>query len=156
MAYSGEGNLIEGAVGGDINVVVPLVCDSTGHLLIGTGGPIVVTGTISSNPTVYSRSDSYTAAGTGVAVDVSSTTAKYFSIQVRGVAVGASTWSVVLEGSIDGTNYTTILTHNTATLDKIILFSGATASPSLYFRSRCVNLSLGSATSIVVVILGTS
>jgi len=97
---------------------------------------------------------SYTATGTGTTLDVSTTPVQSFSIEVEGIAVAATSWTVVLEGSLDNENYTTLLTHNTATGNKEILYSGATLYPSRYFRSRCSALTLGSATSIDVKILG--
>lgn len=134
----------------------PLLVDASGNLKVTVGGTIPISGTVIANPTVYTRVDTYTTTTTGGVVDVSTTTAKYFSIQVAGTGASPTSWSVVLEGSIDGMNYTTILTHNTSTLNNIILFSGATASPSLYFRSRCTAIVLSPATSIVVTLVGTS
>jgi hypothetical protein len=109
------------------------------------------------NPLVYKNQDTYTSSSSsGTIIDASATSAKYFSINVKGSPVAAGTWNVVLEGSHDGIYFTTILVHNTGGLDNRILFSGGSAFPCLYFRSRCENLVLGSANSIAVDIIGTS
>ncbi len=99
------------------------------------------------------RSDTYTVTGTGTIVQPPRTL-KYFSIQLKGTVAGATSWTVTLEGSLDGTNFSTIITHSTADLDGSVKWS-TSASPSLYFRSNCSALVLGGATNIVVTILGT-
>lgn len=100
------------------------------------------------------RSDTYTAAATGTAVDVSATLCKSFSIQVKCTTAAADAWNIVLEVSLDATNYTTVLTHTEASGDKVILFTAASHYPALYFRSRCVSRTLGSATNLVTTIVG--
>ena len=100
------------------------------------------------------RSDTYTQTGNGVTVDVSATPMEYYAVQVNGTDAAATGWTAVLEGSLDGTNFTTILSHATATGDGAVLWSGTNVSPCLYFRSRVSALTLGSATNIVVTILG--
>lgn len=77
-----------------------------------------------------------------------------FAIQVKGVGAAATAWNVVLEGSLNGVQYTTILTHTNASGDGATLYSGAALSPSLFIRSRVVSLTLGTATAITVSILG--
>lgn len=98
------------------------------------------------------RVDNFTATGKGTIVAVTDAPTSQYAIQVKGVAVGATSWTVLLEGSLDGVNFTTILTHNAT--DGSTVVSGSTLSPYLYFRSNCTALSLGSATSINVTILG--
>lgn len=100
------------------------------------------------------RSDTYTSTGNGTTVNVSTDPLESFSVQVKGTDAAATTWDVRLEGSLDGTNFTAILTHTNTTGDGVVLFSGTTDSPCLYFRSRCAGLVLGAATNIVVTILG--
>src|SRR3990167_4927755 len=97
--------------------------------------------------------DTYTVAGNG-AVIFTAHVASRFSIQVVGTAAAATAWNVRLEGGLDGVNFTTILTHTDITGDGVMLFSGATQYPARYIRSRCVSLTLGSATDIVVYICG--
>lgn len=103
-----------------------------------------------------SRGDTYTAAATGTAVDVSDVGASTFGMQVKGTGAAATAWNVVLEVSLDGTNYASLLTHSSADGDSDggVVWSGANASPALYFRSRCVSVTLGSATNVVATIVG--
>lgn len=121
-----------------------------------SNGVQTVTGTVTSIQQIFStqRSDTYTGTTTGVVIPVTSPV-KTFAIQVKGTGAAASVWTVLLEGSIDGTNYTTIMTH-TNILGEVILWSGTNFYPVLYFRSRVTALTLGSATDISVTILGTS
>lgn len=101
----------------------------------------------------HSRADTYTTAANGTAVDVSAQGLAAFAIQVKGTGAAATAWNVVIEGSLDGTNYSTIATHvNTAHTDGQVLWVGA-SRPCLYFRSRCVSVTLGSATNIVATIV---
>ena len=104
-------------------------------------------------PLTRSTSDTFTAAGNGTILGLDYA-CKYYSIQVTGTGATPTAWSVVLEGSLEGTNFTTILTHTDTTGNGKVLFSGTTVYPSLYFRSRVVSLTLGSATNIIVKILG--
>jgi len=100
----------------------------------------------------FVRQDTFTSTGNGVSVSLP-TPVQSFTISVK--ATGAVTsWTALLEGSIDNTNFTTILTHTNVTGDGVALFSGGTLSPSLYVRSRVSELSLGSGTNIVVTIIG--
>lgn len=100
------------------------------------------------------RSDVYTTSGTGVIVNVSTTPLKTYSLEVKGTGASATSWTVVIEGSLNGFDFTPIMTHTDSIGDGIIIFSGASLFPSLYIRSNCNALSLGSATNIVVTILG--
>lgn len=105
------------------------------------------------------RSDTYTATGNGTQVDVSGRPCSKFSIQVKGTGAAPTAWNVLLEGSLDGTNYTTILQHSSANplganADGSTVWTDAGA-PFLYFRSRsAATLTLGSATNIVATIVG--
>lgn len=100
------------------------------------------------------RTDTYTAAVAGVILDVSAFARESFAMQVT--ATGAVTsWTVVLEGSLDGATFTTILTHTNVTPGNgFTLYSGEADYPSLYFRSRCSAIVLGTGTNVVVQILG--
>ena len=79
---------------------------------------------------------------------------KRYSIQVAGDAVAATAWSVDLEGSLNGVNFDTILTHTTGTGDGKVMYSGAEVYPAKYIRSNLASLTLGSATKLKVYILG--
>ena len=100
------------------------------------------------------RSDTYTASGNGATLNAADAIASSYSIQVVGTGAAATAWNIVLEGSLDGTNFSTMLTHTETTGNGAVLFAGANLYPSLFFRSRCVSLTLGSATDIVVYITG--
>lgn len=97
--------------------------------------------------------DTFTVAANGTIVDARSTPVKYFSVQVKGTGAAATAWSVVVEGSLNGVQFTTLLTHGTADGD------GATkplsvATPCSYFRARLVSVTLGSATDVKASVLG--
>lgn len=102
----------------------------------------------------HTRFDTFTVAGNGTVVDCSSNPFSSFSMQTKGTGAIPTLWTVVLEGTLDMVNYTTILTHTQATGDATILFLGALPSPVLAFRSRVVSVTLGTATNIVVTVLG--
>jgi hypothetical protein len=100
------------------------------------------------------RSDTFTGAGSGATIDVSTRAVSAFAIQVTGTGATPTAWNVVLEASLDGVTFTTVVTATQADGDGKTRWTGAIRFPALYFRSRCVSLTLGSATNIVVTILG--
>ena len=103
-------------------------------------------------PEFSTRSDTYTAAASGTTVDLTSNPLKDFAIQT--VATGAVTsWTILLEGSLDGTNFFTILTASNVTPN---IASGAAKWPVRYLRSRCSAIVLGGGTNVVATILGTA
>lgn len=108
------------------------------------------------HPQSYRRTDTFTGATTGTTVDAKPSGFKSFALQVKGTGASATAWNVVLEVSLDGTNYATLLTHASAEgdADGGIVWSGAADSPCLYFRSRVVSVTLGSATNLSVTIAG--
>lgn len=97
--------------------------------------------------------DTFTGTGTGTTIDVSKSPVNSFTISATPTGAVVS-WTVVLEGSIDGVNFTTILTHTNLVGANISVFSGSTLYPSLYFRTRCTALVLGLGTNIIVTTLG--
>lgn len=152
----------------------PLITDASGKLYVNpfatdattylpgrlTDGTTFLDPTSSTNPAIVNdnwdtRADTYTAAGNGTTVTMTSDPKKYYSIQAKCTTAAATAWSIVLEGSLDGTNFTTIISHGTADGDgSVKAFS--TPFPVLYMRSRCVSVTLGSATNIITTILGMS
>lgn len=100
------------------------------------------------------RSDTFTAAGNGTTVNVATTPLSQFAVQLTGTGAAATLWTAVLEGSLDGVTFSTILTHNTAIGNGVVLWLSASVAPCLYFRSRLVSVTLGSATNVVATILG--
>jgi hypothetical protein len=101
-----------------------------------------------------SRSDTFTTTGFGTTVNVSSHPEQTFSIQVSGTSAAASAWDIRLESSLDNVHFTQVLDHTNTTGDGVVLSSGSILTPSLYFRSNVVSLTLGSATNVVVTIVG--
>lgn len=104
--------------------------------------------------TFRTRSDTYTTTGNGTAVNATAYPLPLFGLQVKGTGAAATTWDIRLEGSMDNVNFTQILQHTNTIGDGLSQYSGSLFSPSLYFRSRCAGLVLGSATNVVVTILG--
>lgn len=105
------------------------------------------------------RSDTFTVSGNGTTVDASTKPHKNFSLQVQGTGAAASAWNVVVEGSLNNSKFTTILEHSNAgefrnaADGETVWFNGG---PFFYFRSRCVSITLGSATNVVATIVGQS
>lgn len=101
-----------------------------------------------------SRSDTYTTTANGTAVDVSAQGLSHFGLQVKQTGTVTS-WTVVLEASLDGTNYWPVLSHTKAgESDGGIVWTGAGYFPALYFRSRCTALTLGGGTNVIATIVG--
>lgn len=99
------------------------------------------------------RQDTFTAAGNGTTVDVSTKPLKSFAI--TGAQTGTVTsWTLILEGSLDGTNFTTMVTHTNVIGNNVIVFSGANLYPVMYIRVRCSAIVLGVGTSVTSTILG--
>ncbi len=99
------------------------------------------------------RNDTYTGAANGTTV---SQCYKNFAIQVVGTGAAATSWTVVLEGSIDNVNFDTILTHTNVTGNGKMVWSAANNYPVNFFRSRCTAVVLGTATNIKAWIMGTT
>lgn len=96
--------------------------------------------------------ETFTSLTTGQAIKVGlHTVFKSFALEVEQVGGSGASWTVLLEGSLDGVNYTTILTHADEDPGSgQIIFSGAAKYPALWHRVRVLELSLGSATGIKV------
>lgn len=136
---------VVGATGTAIGVTFPF------HLVGVTG---FVGATIGNFPAARTRSDTFTTTSNGTTVDASSLGCRVFSLSV--VPTGAVTsWDVRLEGSIDNSNFTTILQHtNVVPGSGVLVWSGVTLYPTLYFRSRCAGIVLGAGTNVVATIAG--
>jgi hypothetical protein len=100
------------------------------------------------------NTDTFTAPGTGTTFDCSAAPLKNFALQVSGTGAVATLWTVLLEGSIDNSNFTTILTNMTPVGDSICVFTGPNHTPVLYVRTRVVALTLGLATNVKATIVG--
>jgi hypothetical protein len=101
-----------------------------------------------------SGSATFTGTQTGPVVDVSDTPLKHFTIQAKQTGTVTS-WTVVLEHSLDGVNFRPILTHTKVdNEDAGTVASGPSPRVSLYLRLRCTAISLGSGTNVVVTFAG--
>lgn len=153
-------------------IVLPVVLSSSQTIVVvgstiavTQGGPINVgqvgvfvvtpsTNAFSINGISNYRTDNYAAAGTGTTVNVSSSPLRTFSVQVTGTGASATSWDVLLEGSLNGVNFTTLMEHTEALGNGVALFSGTNLQPVLYYRSRVVAVTLGAASAIAVTALG--
>ena len=93
------------------------------------------------------RSETFTATGNGAVLEAKDNPFKYFSVQVKGTGAAATSWTVALQGSLDGVNFTDLVTHNAN--DGSVVFSSGVMSVA-YIRVNVTALNLGSATDIVV------
>lgn len=128
-----------------------------GPFNVGQVGVFVVTpstNAFSINGISSYRTDNYTAAGAGTTINVSSSPLRTFSIQVTGIGATATSWDVLLEGSLNGVNFTTLMEHTEVIGNGVALFSGTNLQPVLYYRSRVVAVTLGGASAIAVTALG--
>jgi hypothetical protein len=75
-----------------------------------------------------------------------------FAVQVKGVGGVATAWTVVVEGSIDGVNFTTIATHNTASGDGVLI--QVVDKPCTHWRATLSGLTLAPATALNVNVVG--
>jgi len=74
-----------------------------------------------------------------------------FSLEVEQVGGTGATWTVNMEGSLDGNNWTPILTHtNTNPGNGLIESTGAGFFPCRFRRINVISLSLGTAAAINV------
>ena len=75
-----------------------------------------------------------------------------YAIQAKGVGAAPTSWTAILEGSLDSTNWTTLISHTTP--DGSTQF--AVDKPATSVRLNLSTLSLGSATAINVYIAASS
>lgn len=106
-------------------------------------------------PFSTTRSDTFTGASNGSILNVLTPPCRDFSI-ICNQTGSITSWTIVLEGGLDGTNFSTILTHTGIIGTGVNVFSGTSRSPCFYFRSRCVAIVLGAGTSVTTTILGMS
>ena len=75
-----------------------------------------------------------------------------YAIQAKGVGAAPTSWTAILEGSLDSTNWTTLISHTTP--DGSTQF--AVDKPATSVRLNLSTLSLGPATAINVYIAASS
>lgn len=96
----------------------------------------------------------FTAARVGREVSVAGNCYSHWSLQVQGDHVPTS-FTVVLQGSLDGLNWTTLISHATAA-GGVLLPADATPRPVRWIRLNCTAVVLGaSATYIEAHAVGT-
>lgn len=95
------------------------------------------------------RQETFITTATGATQDCSASPKKSFSLQATKTG-SITSWTILLEGSIDGVTFTTILTHtNVAPGDGAIIASGATITPVKYWRLRSSAFSIGTGTNVI-------
>src|SRR5277367_93112 len=93
----------------------PLLVDAAGALIISGGGSGANVNVLdfpavqAISKSFSTRSDTYTGAAAGVLINASTMPRETFALQVKGISAVADAWDVVLEASLDGTNFTTVL-----------------------------------------------
>lgn len=100
-----------------------------------------------------SRSDTYTTAADGTAVDISLMPCKYYGLQVTQTGTVTS-WTVELQVSLDGVTYTTILSHTKAGDTDGITVWAPQPIPGRFFRTKCTAITLGGGTNVVARCIG--
>jgi len=114
--------------------------------------PTYATGLTS--PASETRQDIFTAPGVGQTIDTSLRPLSVFSILVTGIGGVPLAWEVAFEGSLNGLAWSEILRHTHLVGTGATIYSGSNRNPSLFIRSRCVSLTLGTAAAIGTTILG--
>lgn len=105
-------------------------------------------------PPYATRADTFTAGANGTTLDVSGAPMRAYALAVKKTG-SVTSWTVVLEASLDNTNWTTVLTATDVTPgDGAIIWSGAQAFPVLYLRARCAAITLGAGTNVISTIVG--
>ena len=120
---------------------------------MGAGPVWGISRVLSIQPDYFTGTDTYAATGSGQTIDAHLSPVREFGIQVAAVGGTPTLWTIILEGSLDGTNFSTILTHTQALGLGVILWSTVPA-PVSYFRTRCSVLTLGAASSATAYVLG--
>ena len=110
-------------------------------------------GLTNSSPIFIKQIDNFTAPTSGTTINVATTPISKFTISASTTGILTS-WIIILEGSIDGTNFTPIVTHTNLIRNNVAIFSGVNLAPCLYFRTRCSEITLGLGTSITVTVIG--
>lgn len=124
------------------------------HGVDGTNdGDVSRTNALPVTPGASTRTDTSTGTGAGTAVDVTLSPMKNFALQVTGTGAITS-WTVNLEGSLDGTTYTVIMAHSKAANGDGATIWNPTSIPCRYFRSNVSALVVGPGTNVIARILG--
>lgn len=166
-AANGALNVNSAAGTSNVNIVSTFSAGNPGWVNTGSTVPVAQYGTWTVQPgntanttawlarlPQFSRSDTYTTTANGTTADASAAAARHFGVLVKGTGSAATVWDVRLECSLDNSNFTQLIQHTNTDGDGANKFSGSSIFPCLYFRSRVAGLTLGTATNIVVTIVG--
>lgn len=118
-----------------------------------TSAATVVTSTVPA-PIYATRSDTFTGTTSGTTVNLMTTAkgpCKYFTLVVNQTGV-VTAWTVLLELSMDGTNWITGVTH-TQVIGPGVPVPIVTPTPSLYARTRCSVFTIGLGTNVIATLL---
>lgn len=100
-------------------------------------------------PKIIRHSEAATTTGVVQILGAEKAFFKDYALQIKGVGAGATSWSVTVDVSLDGSNWTTVLTHNAT--------DGSVASvvdkPGAWIRINVGSLTLGSATAITCTLI---
>lgn len=100
------------------------------------------------------RNDTFTTTANGTTLGDGFQTWKYFTLSVQQTGTVTS-WTVVLEVSLDNTTFSTVLTHTNVTGSGVVVFAAdAIPRPVLYMRARCTAIVLGAGTNVISTIIG--
>ena len=95
----------------------------------------------------------FTATGLGTVLNAISYIPEYFALQVAGVDAAPISWTVQLEGSLDGVNWTKLVEHKTTDGNGAIVWNPDTVRHVSHLRVNVTSLVLGSATAVKVTFL---
>lgn len=76
-----------------------------------------------------------------------------YAVEVKGTGAAPTSWTVTLQGSLDGVNWTTICTHTNTTNSDGDTVWDTNGKPVLFLRVDVSALALGSATDIAVTVV---
>ena len=142
---------IAGTAGKEIQVdVVSGVPAAITNYAKETGGNLASLVTADTFSSQYQSVADIDATGAGTAVNCEAYPLKNFALQVVN-QVGASTWSVNVEISLDGVTFTSVLTHDTTDTTGVVKFIAD--KPARFFRYNVTDLT-GVGANITVNVLG--
>lgn len=128
-------------------VTQPISFASPQHVIVDSAATI-------KNPHYIQTDNLTTANQVGTTVDATASPCSLFALKVKGVGAVATSWTVTLGVSLDGTDFTVVLTHTNANSDATIIFPGSSRYPGLYFRAKVQAVVLGTATAIACTVFG--
>lgn len=107
-----------------------------------------------STPFIYKTYYVFNSTGVSSIFDIGGMEQSWFSLQV--IPNGSiDAWNVYLEGSLDGINFTKIISHNNLSPGaNHVQYHGQSYTPCTYLRLNCTKLELGTGNNITVFVLG--